>query len=81
MHVDFLRDVLAADLDFTLVLPSAGEVEGDLHSQPGIAAAAEDAVTFLLAAEEAYKRRTGRDLSPDVAAAFLRQSAPKPKFG
>jgi hypothetical protein len=39
-----------------------------------IVPAAEDAITFLLAAEAAYKRLTGRDLSPETAAAFLRQS-------
>jgi hypothetical protein len=40
-RVQFLRDVLTTDPDFTLVLPGGGEVVGELHSQPRFGRAAE----------------------------------------
>jgi hypothetical protein len=40
-QVQFLRDVLTADPDFTFVLPGSGEVVGKLHSQPCFRRAAE----------------------------------------
>src|SRR6266566_4319687 len=41
VHVQFLRDVLAADLDFAFVLAGCGEVIGKLHPQPRLLRAAE----------------------------------------
>ena len=41
MHVQFLRDVLAAYLDLAFDLAGGGEVKGKLHSQPSIHGAAE----------------------------------------
>jgi hypothetical protein len=41
MHVQFLRDMLTAHLDFALVLSGFGEIVGKLRPQPRFRRAAE----------------------------------------
>jgi hypothetical protein len=55
--------------DFDSLAAIRREAAGEPPAQ--IAIVAEHAVTFLRAAEAAYKRRTGRELSPDTASALI----------